>query len=311
MPPVTINLGDCRDVDRGLKSIESGSVALVYADPPYGASNHHTTHWAERAYASIDADWDRGDNVPAAASWIPDAVRALRPGGAICVSCSFHNEAEVLAALSDPSLDLSFKNRIVWFRTNAIPLKRAKQAGLFGYSHEYVFYFRKNGGPGVFNYAWLKERAGGVQMRDVWVFPWRSTTDSVKGFRSTKPYELVSRLVGGLTNEGDLVIDPFVGSGTTPLVCAKTDRRFVGWETLQAHRDLAVQRLLKQGVEVDVETGSGAVYGGERLAGLGDCEGSPRVSRVRTKRYFAGVRGDRGVGSSSDPSSGLGGPIAV
>ena len=304
--PIDLRLGDCRGPE-GLPSIAEGTIPLIFADPPYGASDAHATHWPERGYTSVNASWDRGKRVPLPSSWIPLAVRALKPGGSICVTCSFHNEMAVGVALmftlycetcgtygmpaeipirvielftqgynvnwkvvnklakkgsllneswaccpeclGRRTSALSFKNRIIWFRDNAIPLKHALQAQIAAYSQETLFYFRRRGAQGTFNYYDWKAMNEGVQMRDVWKFPWRSSTDKVKGFRATKPYEMLDRVIKGLSNPGDVVVDPFIGSGTTALVAAREGRDFIGWEMLKRHLKIAEQRIEKDRID--------------------------------------------------------------
>lgn len=303
---VRLVVSDCRGPISGMNA-HSKLAALVYADPPYGASDRAATHWPEKHYTTIDAAWDKGGAVPSPDSWVPLAAIALRPGGSMCVSCSFHNEAAVgLAAamtldcpwcgvvecprmieldtvlpfLKGWSLDwralrkaalvtglrdhgrygrltkccacgrnrrpaFTFKNKVIWNRTNAIPLKRAKQSRMWSCTHELVFYFRRTGAAGAFNYDWLKACNGGKIARDVWSFPWNG---GKRGFKGQKPDEMMDRIVGALTMPGDLVLDPFVGTGSTAaaVVRAGEGRRYVGWELNVDHAGLAAGRIREE-----------------------------------------------------------------
>ncbi len=259
---VTVRLCDCRDHDLGIPAATWGSADMIFADPPFGASNAHATHWGERHYASLNAEWDRGDAVPSPRSWIAWCVKALKLGGDIYVESSFHNAAAVLRALSelcrteqafDPLLgtaygELELKNHVVWHRTNAIPMKRARQAGIFKHGHENLFRYRKvrytklgrrvRGIP-VFNYFELKARNLGIQMGDVWSFSFGGRPE----FRAATPEEMVIRAVMASTNPGDLVLCPFAGSGTEAAVCLAMGRRYLGWEKHPEHFEIIRRRL--------------------------------------------------------------------
>ena len=154
---------DNRDRGFGLPSLMRDWVDLVFVDEPFGACEKQQVIWHERKYNSQAADWDQlPENTQ---FWADEVFRILRPGGVVYAKATFHNKDRVRNALrrSFGAVDLEHRlqsaneQEIILFMTNAMPLKFAKQAKKFAYTHETLFKFTKPGGDEYWNYDRLKE----------------------------------------------------------------------------------------------------------------------------------------------------------
>jgi len=214
----TIIQGDCLEV---LKTFPDKSVDLIFADEPYKISDKGKFEIKEKSYKRVNVEWDKKlvDRM-----WVDECARILKDGGAFYATGTFHNIFSLRDRFESNSY-LTFRNFITWFKPNAMPIKFAKQVGIFAYSCEYVLYFSK-GKPKTFNYDLLKDINNGNQMRDLWVI--RTGQDKKTGHPTQKPKELLRRIILASTNEGELVLDPFVGSGTSVVVAKELKRHFVG-----------------------------------------------------------------------------------
>lgn len=227
----------------GMQKMADLSVDLVFADPPYNLSHSKLENRKSNtggAFYKVSERWDRFNDLDYrefSDSWIGESERILKLGGAIFVCASQHNLGVVLASLEKKSLIV--KNIIVWEKPNAMPNLTRRT---FTHSVEFVLWAVKGKGW-KFDYEELRklnperQKDGKPKMlRDVWRFPVVQGAERLQGsdgralHPTQKPEALVTRCVIAATSQGDLVVDPFSGSGTTGVVCLENKRRFVGFE---------------------------------------------------------------------------------
>lgn len=255
--------GDCLEI-LGSK-IDKEAINLVYADPPYNLSgnglnleNNKTGGAFYKVNEKWDT-WDTGDYFSFTFNWIKGVYEVLKDGGSLYVSCSQHNIAEVI--LNAKKTGFKLNNIITWYKTNAMPniTKRT-----FTHSTEYVCWFVK-GKKWVFNYNEVKKfnpnktkDGQDKQMRDFLDFielPVLQGKERIKGDKgraahpTQKPEKLLELIIKASSNPGDIVLDPFFGTGTTGAVAARLDRKWIGIEANNKYVKLAERRLKKIGGE--------------------------------------------------------------
>ena len=247
LPLDRILAGDCIDVMNGLPA---GSVDLIFADPPYNLQLKGTLHRPDNSKVdAVDDAWDQFDSFKAydtfTRDWLAAARRLLKPNGAIWVIGSYHNIFRVGAAMQDAGFWLL--NDVVWRKSNPMPNFRGKR---FTNAHETLIWASKaEGAKYTFNYEALKELNEGTQMRSDWVLPICSGHERLKddagdkAHPTQKPESLLHRVLVGTTNPGDVVLDPFFGTGTTGAVAKLLGRHYIGIEREEAYRRVAEKRL--------------------------------------------------------------------
>lgn len=247
-----------RNIDcvAGMKRITSLSVDVVFADPPYNMSHSKLENRKSHtggAFFKVHERWDQlsvSDYSTFTDAWIGQAERIMKLGGSIFVCASQHNLGVVLTSLEKNNL--SVKNIIVWEKPNAMPNLTRRT---LTHSVEFVVWSVKGKGW-KFNYEELRQlnpdrqKDGQPKMlRDVWRFPVVQGAERLRGMHgralhpTQKPEALVSRCIIAASNQGDLVVDPFLGSGTTGVVCAEMGRCFVGFELEEKYVKAARSRL--------------------------------------------------------------------
>ena len=249
LPVNQILAGDCVEVMRGLPE---ASVDLVFADPPYNLQLRGELHRPDNSRVdAVNDAWDRFGSFEAydrfTRDWLAAARRLLKPGGAIWVIGSYHNIFRVGVAMQDAGFWIL--NAVVWRKSNPMPNFRGKR---LTNAHETLIWASKyEGAKYTFNYEALKALNEGVQMRSDWVLPIctgheRLKTESgEKAHPTQKPESLLHRVLVGSTNPGDVVLDPFFGTGTTGAVARMLGRSFIGIEREATYRDAATKRLEK------------------------------------------------------------------
>jgi len=247
LPLNTILGGDCIEV---MRSLPEASVDLIFADPPYNLQLKADLHRPDNS--RVDAVDDHWDQFPSFAAydqftrdWLAAARRLLKPGGAIWVIGSYHNIYRVGTALQDAGYWIL--NDVIWRKANPMPNFRGKR---FTNAHETMIWASKEeGGKYTFNYEALKSLNEGIQMRSDWVLPICSGHERLKNDQgdkahpTQKPESLLHRVLVGSTNPGDVVLDPFFGTGTTGAVAKMLGRDWIGIEREEAYRVVARQRL--------------------------------------------------------------------
>ncbi|ODT48400.1 MAG: modification methylase [Pelagibacterium sp. SCN 63-126] len=297
----TILVGDCID---HMNALPAGSVDLIFADPPYNLQlAEGLTRPDQSKVDAVDDDWDKFDSFAHydafTRGWLRAARRVLKPNGAIWVIGSYHNIFRVGTALQD--LDYWMLNDVIWRKANPMPNFRGTR---FTNAHETLIWAAKSQKSRVtFNYEAMKLANDDTQMRSDWLFPICTGAERLKNeddgkvHPTQKPEALLFRILNATTKPGDIVLDPFFGTGTTGAVARKLGRHFIGIEREPAYIEAARTRIatIRPGVfealqsvtpkrkEVRIPFGSlveqGLIEPGAQLFDL-------------TKRYSAMVRAD-------------------
>ena len=249
LPLNRILAGDCIEV---MNALPENSVDLIFADPPYNLQLKGDLHRPDNSKVdAVDDDWDQFDSFRAydefTTDWLKAARRILKPNGAIWVIGSYHNIFRVGAALQNQGYWIL--NDVVWRKSNPMPNFRGKR---FTNAHETMIWASKSeGAKYTFNYEALKALNEGVQMRSDWVLPICTGHERLKdengdkAHPTQKPESLLHRVLVGSTNPGDIILDPFFGTGTTGAVAKMLGRNFIGIEREEAYRKVAEKRISK------------------------------------------------------------------
>ncbi|MBC7143325.1 MAG: site-specific DNA-methyltransferase [Rhodobacteraceae bacterium] len=249
LPLNQILSGDCIEV---MRSLPAGSVDLIFADPPYNLQLRGDLHRPDNSKVdAVDDHWDQFASFNAydtfTRDWLSAAHRLLKPNGAIWVIGSYHNVFRMGAELQNQGFWIL--NDVVWRKSNPMPNFRGKR---FTNAHETLIWASKSeGGKYTFNYEALKALNEGVQMRSDWVIPLCTGHERLKdeagdkAHPTQKPEALLHRVLIGTTHPGDVVLDPFFGTGTTGAVAKMLGREFIGIEREAAYREAAMKRIDK------------------------------------------------------------------
>ncbi len=244
-PRFTLLQGDCLNVlEKITDPIPDNSVDMIFADPPYNLSNDGFTCQGGRMVSVNKGDWDKSKGVEADylfhQTWIAACNRKLRPGGTLWISGTYHSIYQCGYALQVEGMHVL--NDIAWFKPNASPNLSCR---MFTASHETLLWARTSKkDKHVFNYEAMKYgdfpkdimKKPEKQMRSVWHIPLTKKSEKSFGRHPTqKPEALLERVVLASTNPGDLVLDPFMGSGTTGVAALRHGRRFIGIEMDDAY----------------------------------------------------------------------------
>ncbi len=249
LPVNQILAGDCV---AAMDALPPACVDLVFADPPYNLQLKGTLHRPDNSLVdAVDDDWDQFDSLAAYDSfthaWLAAARRVLKPDGAIWVIGSYHNVFRLGTALQDAGFWLL--NDVIWRKSNPMPNFRGKR--LTNAHETLIWAARSEGSKHTFNYEALKSLNEGVQMRSDWLIPLCTGHERLKDASGAKlhptqkPEALLHRVLLASTNPGDLVLDPFFGSGTTGAVARMLGRDFIGIERDAGYRAAAEARLAK------------------------------------------------------------------
>ncbi len=231
----TIIKGDCI---AALERLPEHSVDVVFADPPYNLQLDGDLHRPDQSKVdACDDHWDQFDSFAAydafTRAWLLAARRVLKPNGTIWVIGSYHNIFRVGATMQD--LGFWILNDIVWRKSNPMPNFRGRR---FQNAHETMIWASRDASAKkyTFNYEAMKAANEDLQMRSDWLFPICSGGERLKDeagdkvHPTQKPEALLARILMASTRPGDVVLDPFFGTGTTGAVAKKLGRHFVGLE---------------------------------------------------------------------------------
>jgi len=234
-----------------LRAMAPESVDLVFADPPYNLQlANKLTRPDQSLVAGVDDDWDKFTDFAEydafTHDWLEAARRVMKPQATIFVIGSYHNIFRVGAIMQD--LGFWILNDIVWRKTNPMPNFRGRR---FTNAHETMIWAAR--GPQAksytFNYEALKAANEDCQMRSDWLFPICTGGERLKDAQgrkthpTQKPEALLARVMLAASNAGDLVLDPFFGSGTTGAVAKRLRRDYLGIERDHAYADAAQARI--------------------------------------------------------------------
>jgi len=238
--------GDCVEV---MARLPAASVDLIFADPPYNLQLGGELHRPDNSHVdAVTESWDKFADFATydrfTRAWLEGARRLLKPDGTLWVIGSYHNIYRVGTILQD--LGFWILNDIVWRKTNPMPNFRGRR---FTNAHETLLWCaRSQGSRYTFNYEAMKALNDDLQMRSDWLFPLcggpeRLKRDGKKAHPTQKPEALLHRLLLASTRPGDLVLDPFFGTGTTGAVAKRLGRRCIGIEREADYAILARERI--------------------------------------------------------------------
>jgi len=241
--------GDCIDVMRG---IPDASVDAVFADSPYNLQLGAKTLYRPEDQTAARAVRDSWDSFESSAEydkftreWIAECKRVLKPDGSFWTIGSYHNIFRIGAIMQD--LGFWILNDIVWVKTNPMPNFRGTR---FTNAHETLIWATpRKTGKYTFNYETMKKLNGGKQMRSNWdinicLGEERIKDENGKSLHNTqKPMDLLRRVILASTKPGDIILDPFVGSGTTAAVAHELGRNFIGIDRDESYVSAARERV--------------------------------------------------------------------
>lgn len=233
MVNVSLKNGDCVKI---LKKLKPKSIDMIFADPPYNLSGKtHLTVKSGKPVKGFKGDWDVvKDNAKFSEEWIEECIRVLKDDGTIWISGTLHNHPIIGVTLK--KLGLWIINDIVWFKPNATPLLQTTRLAP---SIELIWLASKSK-KYYFDYTLAKEINGGKQMRNMWqMSAQRHKTDHP----TEKPEHLLERIISIGSKKGAVVLDPFMGSGTTGVVAKKLGRKFIGIEMDKTYFEDAKLRI--------------------------------------------------------------------
>ncbi|MEL6100117.1 MAG: site-specific DNA-methyltransferase [Pseudomonadota bacterium] len=247
LPLNSILAGDCIEV---MQSLPEASVDLIFADPPYNLQLKGDLHRPDNSKVdAVDDEWDQFTSFRAyddfTSAWLHEARRLLKPNGAIWVIGSYHNIFRVGASLQNAGYWIL--NDVVWRKSNPMPNFRGKR--LTNAHETMIWASRDEAAKYTFNYEALKALNEGIQMRSDWVLPICTGHERLKDEKgdkahpTQKPEGLLHRVLVGTTNPGDVVLDPFFGTGTTGAVAKMLGREFIGIERESSYRKVAEKRI--------------------------------------------------------------------
>jgi modification methylase len=267
--PTEILNGDCIET---MNCLAPGCADLVFADPPYNLQlKGELTRPNQSRVAGVDDAWDRFDDFTTydrfTERWLKAAKRVLKDDGALWVIGSYHNIFRVGAILQD--LGFWILNDIVWVKTNPMPNFRGRR---FTNAHETLIWAAKSPQSRyTFNYAAMKALNDGLQMRSDWLLPIctgpeRLKENGEKAHPTQKPEALLHRILLATTRPGEVVLDPFFGTGTTGAVAKRLGRGFIGIE--QDPRYAAIARARTNAVPWPTD---------ENALAMRDARAEPRI----------------------------------
>ncbi len=224
-------------------------VDLIFADPPYNLQLHQDL-WRPNLtrVAAVDDNWDQFADFQAydrfTRDWLSACRRVLKPTGTLWVIGSYHNIFRVGAILQD--LKFWILNTIVWVKSNPMPNFRGVR---FTNAHETLIWAQKERGASyTFNHHGMKALNDGLQMRSDWILPIcsgkeRLKVNGEKAHSTQKPEALLYRVLLASSEPGDIVLDPFFGTGTTGAVARRLKRNWIGIEREPGYVEIARQRI--------------------------------------------------------------------
>ena len=238
-------LGDSFKV---ITKMKPESVDVIFADPPYFLSNDGITCQGGRMVSVNKGSWDKlsesGTSVEEKhkfnRKWIKLCKKVLKPNGTIWISGTLHNIYSIGMALEQEGFKII--NNITWQKTNPPPNLACR---CFTHSTETILWAKKNDKKSrhFFNYQKMKEMNGGKQMKDVWLLNLPKKDEKKFGKHPTqKPLSVLERILQASTKEGDIILDPFNGSGTTGIACKAMNRKYIGIDNEKSYLDLTINR---------------------------------------------------------------------
>ena len=246
LPLDSILKGDCVEM---MRSLPAASVDMIFADPPYNLQLGGDLHRPDGSQVdAVDDDWDKFDSLATydrfTSAWLAEAKRILKPNGSIWVIGSYHNIFRVGTALQDQGYWIL--NDIVWRKANPMPNFKGTR---FTNAHETLIWASMGEKSRyTFNYRAMKTLNDELQMRSDWLIPICGGQERLKKGGSKvhptqKPEALLYRVLLACSNPGDVILDPFFGTGTTGAVAKRLGRHFIGIEREDGYIAAAEERI--------------------------------------------------------------------
>lgn len=240
--------GDCLEILPNLKQYK-GKVTTIFADPPYNLSNGGITCKAGKMVSVNKGNWDKSQGFKKdyefTYKWIKACKDILAPDGTIWISGTPHNIYKVGFALQ--ALGFHVLNEISWYKPNAPPNLACR---CFAHAHETIIWAKKDKkAKHKFNYKLMKLwddkfAPTNRQMRSLWNIPLTPPSEKIHGKHPTqKPIELLKRIVLSSSAKGDIILDPFNGTGTTGVVANQSGRKYIGIEMDKNYLNLTQKRM--------------------------------------------------------------------
>jgi len=231
-------LGDCIEV---MKKLERNKVDLIFADPPYFLSNDGQSIRSGKVVSVNKGDWDKKENYDNVDSftynWLKECYRILKYDGTIWVSGTHHNIFDIEKNMK--KIGFKIINIVIWHKSDPPPLIYKNK---FRFSYEFIIWAKK-GGKHYFNYDEMYS-VNNQEMEDVWFMDAVQMGEKKHGYHPTqKPEALLDRIIKATSKEGDIVLDPFLGSGTTCFVAKKLNRKYIGIEKEEKYFKIAMKRI--------------------------------------------------------------------
>jgi modification methylase len=246
LPLDRIVMGDCIET---MRALPSKSVDLIFADPPYNLQLGGDLSRPDGSHVdAVTDDWDKFDSLAIydrfTREWLGEAKRILKDNGSIWVIGSYHNIFKVGSAIQD--LGYWILNDIIWRKANPMPNFKGTR---FTNAHETLIWASTGeGAKYTFNYRSMKTLNDELQMRSDWEFPIcggpeRLKKNGVKVHPTQKPEALIYRILLACSKPGDVVLDPFFGTGTTGAVAKRLGRHWIGIEREPVYIEAAEERI--------------------------------------------------------------------
>jgi modification methylase len=246
LPTGRILDGDCIEA---MRSLPDASIDMIFADPPYNLQLGGDLSRPDGSHVDAVTDhWDQFDSFAAydkfSREWLTEARRLLKPNGSLWVIGSYHNIFRLGAMLQD--MGFWILNDIVWRKANPMPNFKGTR---FTNAHETLIWCSMGEkAKYTFNYRAMKTLNDELQMRSDWVLPICGGQERLKkaGHKvhpTQKPEALLYRVMLATTNKGDVVLDPFFGTGTTGAVAKRLGREWIGCERESIYREAALERI--------------------------------------------------------------------
>lgn len=227
-----------------LKKIEPQSIDMIFADPPYFLSGNGITCSGGKMVSVNKGKWDEKISVKEKhqfnKKWIRACKKVLKDDGTIWISGTMHNIYSIGMALEEEGFKII--NNITWKKLNPPPNISCRA---FVHSTETVLWAKKDTSKAKhkFNYDVMKKLNNNKQMKDVWETSLTKPSEKKCGKHPTqKPIELLEKIILASTDENDLILDPFNGSGTTGIVANRLNRQYIGIEKEKEYLDLTIRR---------------------------------------------------------------------
>ena len=244
LPVNKIVSGDCLDI---LPTFPDGVFDCCITDPPFNMSKTKGLGWAFSSHVTMQEQWDifsKDEYFQFTSNWIREVLRVLKTNGNLFIFGSFHCIFTIGFILQN-LYDRRIISQIVWYKPNAQPNITCR---MFTESTEFIIWVVNNESKKAknwtFNYDIMKEINSGKQMRNMWEIPITPRSEKKHGKHpSQKPIAVINRIVLAGSNEGDLILDPFSGSGTTAVVADQLNRKWIMIERDEAYNRIAHMRV--------------------------------------------------------------------